>query len=47
MRSFITLLLTILLSTVITFAKNFEPVPSNIKLPEKYTQDYIDSILFK
>jgi len=25
-------------------AKNFEPVPSNVKLPEKYTQSYIDSI---
>lgn len=26
------------------FAKNYEPVPSNVKLPAKYTQEYIDSI---
>ena len=26
------------------FAKNFEPVPSNVKLPAKYTQSYIDTI---
>jgi len=25
-------------------AKSYEPVPTNVKLPEKYTQDYIDSI---
>lgn len=25
-------------------AKNFEPVPSNVRLPAKYTQEYIDSI---
>ena len=25
-------------------AKGFEPVPSNVKLPAKYTQSYIDSI---
>ena len=25
-------------------AKGFEPVPSNVKLPAKYTQEYIDSI---
>jgi len=26
------------------FSKGFEPVPSNVKLPAKYTQEYIDSI---
>ena len=26
------------------FAKTYEPVPSNVKLPAKYTQEYIDSI---
>ena len=25
-------------------AKSYEPVPSNVKLPDKYTQEYIDSI---
>ena len=25
-------------------AKSFEPVPSNVKLPAKYTQEYIDNI---
>ena len=27
-----------------SFAKSYEPVPSNVKLPSKYTQRYIDSI---
>ena len=26
------------------YAKSFEPVPSNVKLPEKYTQEYINTI---
>lgn len=26
------------------YAKKFEPVPSNVELPSKYTQEYIDSI---
>ena len=26
------------------FAKGFEPVPENVRLPKKYTQSYIDSI---
>ena len=26
------------------FAKTYEPVPSNVKLPAKYTQEYVDSI---
>lgn len=39
---------SLLIAYIITFstvqAKGFEPVPSNVKLPAKYTQDYIDSI---
>jgi len=27
-----------------TYAKGYEPVPSNVRLPAKYTQTYIDSI---
>ena len=26
------------------YAAKYEPVPSNVKLPPKYTQEYIDSI---
>lgn len=38
--------LAILFGLVITpvLAKSYEPVPSNVKLPIKYTQDYINSI---
>ena len=38
--------LAILFCLVITpvLAKSYEPVPSNVKLPVKYTQDYINSI---
>ena len=40
--------LSLLIANIIAFsvvqAKGFEPVPSNVKLPEKYTQSYIDSI---
>ena len=41
-------LFSLLLIYTLTFgsvlAKGFEPVPSNVKLPAKYTQDYIDTI---
>ena len=38
--------LIILLALVILpcFSKGYEPVPDNVKLPAKYTQEYIDSI---
>ena len=39
---------SLLIIFIMTFsqvqAKGFEPVPSNVKLPDKYTQEYIDSI---
>ena len=39
---------SLLIIYILTFAqvqsKGFEPVPSNVKLPAKYTQEYIDSI---
>ncbi len=44
MKKIYSLLLAIVLSSGISFAKSYEPVPSNIKLPAKYTQEYIDSI---
>lgn len=39
-------LILILLLTLAcrSYAKTYEPVPSNVKLPPKYTQQYIDSI---
>ena len=40
----ITLFFILPLSAGKSFSKSFEPVPSNVKLPPKYTQEYIDSI---
>lgn len=41
-------LFSLLIIYIMTFsavqAKNYEPVPSNVKLPAKYTQEYIDNI---
>ena len=31
----------------LSYAKSFEPVPGNVKLPAKYTQEYIDSISYQ
>jgi hypothetical protein len=42
-KIFSLIIISSLLSST-AFAKGFEPVPSNVKLPAKYTQDYIDSI---
>ncbi len=44
MKKIYILLLFIMLLSVPAFAKGYEPVPSNVKLPAKYTQDYIDKI---
>lgn len=44
MKRFICLLILVGLSVVPAISKTYEPVPSNVKLPAKYTQDYIDSI---
>ena len=38
------LFLILILCGTSAFAKNFQPVPANVKLPAKYTQEYIDSI---
>ena len=42
-KIFSLLILTIFLN-ISVLAKDFEPVPSNVRLPAKYTQSYIDSI---
>ena len=44
MKKIFSIIFCLTLSINITCAKNFEPVPCNVKLPSKYTQEYIDSI---
>ena len=38
------ILILLSLTTQVSFAKTYQPVPSTVKLPAKYTQEYIDSI---
>ena len=44
MKKVIFSVLILLCLTAESFAKSYEPVSSTIKLPSKYTQEYIDSI---
>ncbi len=44
MKKFFSLLILFGLSLTPVMARTYEPVPSNVKLPAKYTQSYIDSI---
>lgn len=44
MKKLFSLIITFALCSSVSIAKGFEPVPSNVRLPEKYTQEYIDSI---
>ena len=44
MKKIFTLLILAGLSMTPSMAKSYEPVPSNVKLPSKYTQEYINSI---
>ena len=46
MKKVFSLIIMIIFSVVPAFAfgTKFEPVPENVKLPPKYTQEYIDSI---
>ena len=44
MKKIAGLLVILALSAQITLAKTYQPVPSNVKVPAKYTQEYIDSI---
>lgn len=44
MKKVFSLFVIYLMLIISVHAKGFEPVPSNVKLPAKYTQEYIDSI---
>ena len=44
MKKVFSFIITLFFAMLPSIAKNFEPVPSNVRLPEKYTQEYIDSI---
>ncbi len=44
MKKFLSLFILLFSVTGYAYAKSYEPVPSNVKLPAKYTQEYIDSI---
>lgn len=44
MKKLAGLLIILALSAQITLAKTYQPVPSNVKVPAKYTQEYLDSI---
>ncbi len=44
MRKIYTVLAVMLFTINLCFAKSYQPVPSNVELPKKYTQEYIDSI---
>ena len=44
MKKLLSIFLLLTLGNISVLAKSYEPVPSNVKLPQKYTQSYIDSI---
>ena len=44
MKKLFSILIISMLAAAPAFSKNYEPVPSNVKLPPKYTQEYVDSI---
>ena len=44
MKKALALLIIYIISFTQVQAKSYEPVPTNVKLPAKYTQEYIDSI---
>jgi len=44
MKKVFSLLIIYIMTFAQVQAKGFEPVPENVKLPPKYTQEYIDSI---
>ena len=44
MKGLLKVLILLSLTTQVSFAKTYQPVPSTVKLPAKYTQEYIDSI---
>ena len=44
MKKIFSILILLGLTGAPALAKKYEPVPSNVELPAKYTQEYIDSI---
>lgn len=44
MKRLLSILILLGLTAPVSFAKTYQPVPSTVKLPAKYTQEYIDSI---
>lgn len=44
MKRLLKVLILLSLTTQVSFAKTYQPVPSTVKLPAKYAQEYIDSI---
>lgn len=44
MKKILALLIIYAMTFIQVQAKSYEPVPSNVKLPPKYTQEYIDEI---
>ena len=44
MKKLLSLFIITLYSIICVKASSFEPIPAQIKLPKKYTQEYIDSI---
>ena len=44
MKKFIILFASLIIASNTAFATNYIPVPGQVKLPVKYTQEYIDSI---
>ncbi len=44
MKKIFNILIALIISTNIATAKSYQPVPQNVTLPAKYTQEYINSI---
>lgn len=44
MKKLLNILIVLGMTTTFACAKSYEPVPSNVDLPAKYTQEYINSI---
>ncbi len=44
MKKIFSLIILCFLTCISVQSKSFEPVPDNVRLPAKYTQDYIDKI---
>ena len=44
MKHIVKILIIVIFLVISTRTEAYEPVPSNVKLPAKYTQEYIDSI---